>query len=130
MAIGFLGAGIFVTDPMNGYPPGTPGLPLEYSVSGRLHRLFSALVFLGLPLACAVFARLFARWGDRGWTVFSVVTSIGFVVMFVVTSAGFAQVEGLVNDAGLFQRITLTIGWTWLTLLAVYMLRAPSPPRA
>jgi hypothetical protein len=26
---------------------------------------------------------------------------------------------------GLFQRITVTIGWAWLTLLAVYMLKAP-----
>jgi len=47
------------------------------------------------------------------------------VVMFIVMGAGFAQVEGLVNHAGLFQRITLTIGWAWLTLLAVYMLKAP-----
>jgi len=108
---------------LNGYPPGTPNLSLQYSVPGRLHRLFSAFVFLGLPSACFVFARLFARWGERRWAIYSVVTAIAFVVMFIVTSAGFAQVEGLVNYAGLFQRITLTIGWVWLTLLAVYMLR-------
>lgn len=123
IGIGLLGAGFFVTDPMNGYPPGTPLLPLQYSVPGRLHRLFSALVFLGLPIACFVFVRFFARWGERRWATYSVVTGIAFVVMFIVTSAGFAQVEGLVNYAGLFQRITLTIGWAWLTLLAVYMLK-------
>jgi Protein of unknown function (DUF998) len=126
IAIGLLGAGLFVTDPLNGYPPGTPNLPLQYSVPGRLHRLFSALFFLGLPIACFVFARLFARWGERRWAIYSVITSIAFMVMFIVTSAGFAQVAGLVNYAGLFQRITLTIGWAWLTLLAVYMLKAPS----
>ena len=48
------------------------------------------------------------------------ITGIAFIVMLVITSAGFAQVEGLVNYAGLFQRITLTIGWAWLTLLAIY----------
>lgn len=125
IAIGFLGAGLFVTDPLNGYPPGTPDLPLQFTVPGRLHRLFSALVFLGLPGACFVLARLFGRWGERRWAIYSVVTGIAFVVMFIVTSAGFAQVEGLVNYAGLFQRITLTIGWVWLTLLAVYVLNAP-----
>ncbi len=125
IAIGLLGAGIFVTDPLNGYPPGTPNLPLQYSLLGRLHRLFSAFVFLGLPIACFVFARLFARRSERRWTIYSLVTGIAFVVMFIVTSAGFAQVEGLVDYAGLFQRITLTIGWAWLTLLAVYMLKAP-----
>jgi hypothetical protein len=126
IAIGLLGAGIFVTDPLNGYPPGTPNLPQQYSLPGRVHRLFSALVFLGLPIACFVFARLFARWSERRWAIYSVVTGIGFVVMFIVTSAGFAQVEGLVDYAGLSQRITLSIGWAWLTLLAVHMLKASS----
>jgi hypothetical protein len=129
VALGLLGAGIFVTDPLNGYPPGTPNLPLQYSVPGRLHRLFSALVFLGLPIACFVFARLFARWGARRWQMYSIVTGSAFVVMFIVTSAGYGGGEGLVQYAGLFQRITLTIGWAWLTLLALSMLRA-SPERA
>jgi hypothetical membrane protein len=125
MGIGLLGAGLFVTDPMNGYPPGTSELLLQYSLPGRLHRLFSALFFLGLPSACFVFARLFAKWGKRRWSIYSVVTGIAFLVMFIVTSAGFSQVEGLANYAGLFQRITLTIGWVWLTLLAIFLLKAP-----
>lgn len=126
IAIGFLGAGIFVTDPMSGYPPGTPDLPLQYSLTGRLHRLFSALVFLGLPIACFVFARLFATWGRRSWALYSRLTGIAFVVMFIVTSVGFAGVAPLVDYAGLFQRLTLTIGWLWLTLLAINMLPAPA----
>lgn len=123
IGIGLIGAGLFVTDPMNGYPPGTPGLPLQYTVAGRLHRLFSAFVFFGLPVACFLFARLFSRWGRRGWAVYSLVTGSAFIVMFVVTSVGFAQVGGLVDYAGLLQRITLTIGWAWLTLLAIYLLK-------
>ena len=126
IGIGLLGAGIFVTDPLNGYPAGTPNLPLHYSVPGRLHRIFSAFVFLGLPTACFVFKRLFRRRGVRSWADYSAVTGFAFVVMFVVTSVGFAQVEGWANHAGLFQRITLTIGWAWLTLLAVCMLNTPS----
>src|SRR4051794_6741199 len=31
-AIGLLGAGLFLTDPLSGYPPGTPAQPLEYSM--------------------------------------------------------------------------------------------------
>lgn len=125
IGIGLFGAGLFVTDPMNGYPPGTPDLLLQYSLSGRLHRLFSALFFLGLPSACFVFARRFARWGERRWSIYSLVTGIAFLVMFIVTSAGFVQVDGLANYAGLFQRITLTIGWIWLTLLPIFLLNAP-----
>jgi hypothetical protein len=129
IAVGLFGAGIFVTDPLSGYPPGTPNLPLHTSVPGRLHRLFSALVFLGLPSAYFVFARCFIKWGERRWAIYARMTGIAFVVMFIITSAGFAQVEALAPYAGLFQRITLTIGWAWLTLLAVYMLNAqPHPP--
>jgi len=128
VAIGLLGAGIFVTDPLNGYPPGTPILPLQYSVAGRLHRLFSALVFLGMPLACFVLARRFSKWGDSGWAIYSTVTGLAFVAAFVLASAGFVQADGLADFAGLFQRIALTIGWAWLSLLAVHVLQAPKEP--
>ncbi|MFO8059565.1 MAG: DUF998 domain-containing protein [Bacillota bacterium] len=126
-AIGLLGAGAFVADPRSGYPPGTPATPQAYStVPGTLHDLFSSLVFFGLPIACFVFARLFSRWGERSWSRYSVGTGVTFLLMFILTSVGFAQVEGLVDVAGLLQRITLTVGWAWLTALAIRMLRVTS----
>src|SRR5262245_14257962 len=33
--VGLIGAGFFTTDPMNGYPPGTPLLPTDWSLTGR-----------------------------------------------------------------------------------------------
>ena len=125
IGIGLLGAGIFLTDPMNGYPLGTPHLPVQYSLEGRLHRLFSAFVFLGLPIACFMFARFFRRRGERIWAVYSRVSGITFLLMFVVTSLAFAQLYNLTQFAGLLQRITLTIGFAWLTLLALYWLNIP-----
>ena len=35
--IGLIGAGIFVTDPLNGYPPGTPLIPTGRTAHGILH---------------------------------------------------------------------------------------------
>ncbi len=129
-AIGLLGAGIFVTDPVSGYPPGTPDMLLKYSsVHAALHDLFSIPTFVGLPIACFVFARRFAGWGERGWAIYSTVTGLAFAVMFVLASAGFAQAKDLADLGGRFQRITITIGWTWLTLLAIHMLRASSDIR-
>ena len=124
-AVGLLGAGIFVADPMNGYPPGTPDKRLDYSTHGVLHDLFSTPFFLGLPLACFVFSRWSAAWGKRGWTTYSAVTGVVVVGAFILSSAGFGQAEGLVNVAGLFQRVTLIVGFGWLTLLAVRFLRSP-----
>jgi hypothetical protein len=113
-----------VSDPINGYPPGTPALPLQRSQSGVLHDLFSTLVFVGLPVACFVFARWFARSGQAGWARYSLASGIGFVVAFILTSAGFRQVGGLADIAGSLQRITLVIGFGWLTLLALRLLRS------
>jgi hypothetical protein len=41
----------------------------------------------------------------------------------------FNQAETLVEFGGLLQRATVTVGWGWLTLLAVHLLRdLPQPP--
>ena len=130
IGIGFLGAGLFVTDPVNGYPSGTPALLMQPTVLGRLHRLFSALVFFGLPGAGFTAARLFARNGEHTWATYSRFSATAFLVMFVMSSVGFAQVEPFVNYAGLLQRITLIIGLAWMTFLPIYLLNHPLAPRA
>ncbi|MEP7105859.1 MAG: DUF998 domain-containing protein, partial [Chloroflexota bacterium] len=67
--LGLVGAGIFVADPMNGFPPGTPsGRPATISVHGILHLVSAAVGFLGLVAACVVLARRFASERRRGWT--------------------------------------------------------------
>jgi hypothetical protein len=128
-AIGLIGAGLFATDPVSGYPPGTPDLHSTYSTPGALHDLFSSLVFMGLPAACFVFARRFAKWGERGWAIASILTGVVFIVGFIFSSIGFSQTEGFVEFGGLFQRMTIIVGWGWLSLLAVHFLRSLSAIR-
>ena len=65
-AVGLLGAGLFVTDPVSGYPPGTPDRLSGYSWHGALHDLFSGPAFVALAAACFVFGRRFVAWGERG----------------------------------------------------------------
>ena len=125
-AIGLLGAGVFVTDPVSGYPPGSPDRSLGYSWHGALHDLFSLPAFVALAAACFVFGRRFAARDERGWAIYSTVTGVAFAVGFVLSSAGFGQAEGLVDLAGLLQRLAVTAGFGWLTLLAVHLLTDPS----
>jgi hypothetical protein len=127
-AVGLLGAGIFVTDPVSGYPPGATDRAVQYSWHGALHDLFSLPAFVGLAAACFVFGRWFAGRGERGWAIYSAVSGVVFAVAFVLSSAGFGQAEGLVDLAGLIQRFGVTVGFSWLTLLAVHFLRS-SPER-
>ena len=120
VGVGLIGSGIFVTDPLNGYPPGTPLIPTERTAQGILHDLFGIPVFLGLPITCFVFARLFARWGERSWAVYSRLSGIGMFTVFFVARLGFRLLPtypDLAANFGLLQRITVTIGFTWLTLL-------------
>jgi hypothetical membrane protein len=125
-AIGLLGAGVFLTDPVNGYPPGTPDLVKHPSVHGALHDLFSVPGFLALAVCCFVLGRRFAARGERAWAIYSVVNGLVILVSFGLSGAAFRQVEGLVDVGGLLQRITVVAIWSWLTLLAVHLLRAPT----
>lgn len=125
VAIGFLGTGFFATDPLNDYPPGTPAMLIPPTVIGSLHLLFASFIF-GLPMACFLLARLFAAQGEHNWALYSGATAIAFIILYLIGMAGFLQVEGLVNYAGLFQRISTTIGLAWMTLLAIYLLNSSS----
>lgn len=121
--IGLLGAGVFITDPVSGYPPGTPDLLLNPTTHGALHDQFSLIGFAALTVACFVFSYRFAAAGQWGWVFYSVITGILFPVGIVLASAAFSQNPSLVAFGGLLQRMTVTIGWTWLTLLAVHLLK-------
>jgi Protein of unknown function (DUF998) len=124
-ALGLIGAGIFVTDPVSGYPPGTPDMLVEYgSVHAALHDYVSLPGFVSLVAACFVFTRRFARMSEPGWAIYSAASGVVFLIAFWFASAAFAQTESLVDFGGLFQRVMIVTGWTWLTLLAVHLLTA------
>lgn len=129
VAIGFLGTGFFTTDPVSGYPPETPAILLPPTVIGSLHVFFASFIF-GLPMACLVLARLFAAQREHNWAIYSTVTAIAFIIIYMIGMAGFLQVDRLVNYAGLYQRISTTIGLAWMTLLPIYLLKHPSAPQA
>jgi hypothetical protein len=129
LGIGLIGSGVFVTDPLNGYPSGTPIIPTEHTTPGILHDLFGVPVFLGLPITCIVFARFFKRQNESHWAWYSYLSGIGMFAVFFVARLGFRLLPtypDLAASFGLLQRITITIGFAWLTLLAVYMLKSPS----
>jgi hypothetical protein len=122
--VGLVGAGVFITDPVSGYPPGSPDrLQGHGSAQAVLHDLFSIGTFVGLPAACLVLARRFAGRGRRGWARYSAATGVTFLAGFVLSSMAFNQDERLVEVGGLLQRATVTLGWTWLTLLDIDLLR-------
>ena len=127
VGLGLVGSGIFVTDPLNGYPPGTPLIPLERTTHGILHDLFGIPVFLGLPIACFVFRKQFARLRESGWANYSALAGFAMFAIFFLARLGFKQIGGFADFAGLFQRLSLIVGFTWIALLAVKMFTVHPP---
>jgi hypothetical protein len=121
---GLIGAGFFTTDPLFGYPASGPLVLAQYTTHGHLHDLFSALVFIGLPIACFVATRRFGSLGQRGWAWYSALSGLGMLAFFVLAAVGFNQTPGFVQHAGVYQRLSIIIGWAWMTALAVHFLSA------
>jgi hypothetical protein len=114
--LSLLGAGVFVADPIGGYPLGAPErLPVP-TTPGLLHDLISMAGFAALAAACLVMARC----GPVAWRVYSLLSGLGFAAVMIASTAAFEQGGDL---GGLLQRIAVTIGWTWTTLLALCLLR-------
>jgi len=114
--LGLIVAGVFVTDPAAGYPPGSPGR--ASTVHGTIHLIASFLVFTSLPLACFVLARWFARSQKRGWAIYSLVS--GFLMWAALAAFGAANGHG--GPAGVFERVAIGTGWLWIALVGVRFL--------
>lgn len=122
VGVGLVGAGIFVADPISGYPPGSP-VPAPSTVHGIAHQLFSTPVFTALPAAMLVMARRFFRSGERGWARYSLLSAPIFFGCFVLAAFGFDQNPLLMPVGGLWQRLALVVGLTWLAALALHLRR-------
>jgi hypothetical protein len=122
--LGLVVAGIFSTDPLQGYPPGAPlGLPLTASWHAALHLVGALLFFGGLPFASIVLARRFASGGEYGWAIYSLTSGIGMFLFNLVTSASPGTVGMFPEVAGLLQRISIVLGLAWLAMVSLRLVR-------
>lgn len=118
-------AGLFVTDPGLGYPPGASRSP--QTLHGTIHGVAGLLVFVSISAATMVLARRFA--GDplwRGWALSSLLTGLLTLVLFVITTILSAlDQQGVLPNSptGLFQRVDILLAWGWIALLALRLLR-------
>ena len=133
---GLIGAGVFPTDPVSGYPPGTPGAPRAPSRTGTVHNLAAIPVFLW-PASSRALLQPCGRSGGRatGFELYSSLsTAITMLATMALAAAGFGQAPQLVNLGGLFQRASIMTGFTWLTVLSARALRltryCPARPAA
>lgn len=120
---GLIGAAVFATDPVSGYPPGTPDALLQPSRTGIVHNLAAVPVFVGLPAAAFTCSWRSFRIGQRGFGLYCAATATTMLATTALFGAGFNQSPRLVNLAGLFQRASIVTGFGWLTVLSARALR-------
>lgn len=102
--IGLVLAGVFVADPMNGFPPGTPdGPPTVVSVGGIGHVVAAGIGFLCLIVAC------FAVPTSRPWL--GRVTGVVFLVAFAAVASGSSA---RIVVIGFW--VAVVLAWAWLAV--------------
>ncbi len=125
--LGLIVIGVCVTDPGDGYPPGAPLNGSPQTWHGWVHGLGGAVIVnIVLPAACFVLSRRFAadpkshRWATYSWMTGALLLVISIpatIALPFAYKAGFPVVDGL------FQRVLITLGWLWLTLVALHLWR-------
>jgi hypothetical protein len=131
---GLIASAVFTTDPVSGYPPGTPDALTQLSPAGAAHNLAAVPVFAGLPAAALACGWRSWRGGQRGFGLYSSATSVTMLATMALAAAGFGQSPRLVNLGGLFQRDSIITGFAWLTALSARALhrvpatRSAKPP--
>jgi hypothetical membrane protein len=121
--IGCFGAGmilasIFPTDPVDGFPPGTPlGVPTTMSTSALIHLASGGIGFLTLAAACFVVARAMSRRKQQSMARLSFVSGLAILVGFFSPIAIPAAAV-----AGIW--FAVVVGWAWLALTSMRLIRA------
>ncbi|WP_218839237.1 DUF998 domain-containing protein [Evansella halocellulosilytica] len=120
--LSLLFSGVFVMDPMKGYPPGAPSGVYSDGTSWHhtVHDAFGIVVFTSLPIACFVIARRFTKSARRSWSIYSTLTGFVMIVLFFIFGTLW---ESDSPFSGLIQRIMLIVGFLWTTLVAIYLIK-------
>lgn len=121
---GLVLSGIFVADPMEGFPPGTPdGPPESASASGILHLAAGGIGFLALAVAYLRLGRWFAERQDlrlaRASRIVGILVLAGFAV-------GAATATTPVGVPAIW--VAVLFGWVWLAIASIAIYKTVPHP--
>lgn len=123
VAVGLVAAGIFVTDPGFGYPPGE-WTPSQQTFHDAIHGVMSVIVFFTLSVVAIVVA--LQAWSSRLWAWYSLLSGLAVFVFITAAARVAAEQERIVSpDApmGVLQRISIVVGFAWLAAFFVRLRR-------
>ena len=106
-------AAVFRTDPVDGFPPGTPlGPPTSISTSGLIHFIAGGLGFTFLGISCLFAARTMRRLKGSSLALLSLLSGLGVLLGFF---------GGIFLSAGGILGIwfAVVVGWVWLSVMSL-----------
>lgn len=113
--LGMLASGVFVMDPGDGFPAGTPaGVPTTMSWHSIMHMVSGSISFIALAAAGFVLGRYFSRIGARGAAIVSRLAGVA-----VIAGAGWAISGGRMGSLTL--AIGVTLAMIWVSLVAAHL---------
>jgi hypothetical protein len=121
VGVGLVLLGVFKDDGWFGYPPGSPqGIGMPRSWHGWGHVSTASVTAVGIVLG-PLGAVLTGGGSDTLWTAYSLACPFLFLGLYAF---GLASSQGWVlpDRAGVFQRLSLATGLTWIAVLAVRLL--------
>jgi hypothetical protein len=133
---GLIGSGLFVTDPVAGYPPSPSDhdqpdrtQPVPPSREGTLHNLCATPIFTGIPIAALACATSAARTAAYRWGSYSAGSAIAMASASALFGAAFGGAPRLAGYGGLLQRVSIATGFGWLSALSLRALTSRLRPR-
>lgn len=120
--ISLVAAGIFVADPVNGFPVGSP-VAATMSTSGLLHLISGSLGFFAFIAACLIFAQRFAINNEPVWAKFSLVTGVFFLAAFIGIAAGSQPTSPVLVLVTVAFTLAVLLAWTWFSLVSYKVLQ-------
>jgi hypothetical membrane protein len=124
--LSLVAAGVFVTDPGRGYPPGAPLKGDPQTWHGWVHGINGGVAFVVPIIACFVLARRFAADPqNRSWAIYSWITGAFLLLVAVLSNVAAPITEngGYPLPLGLIQRVQIIPAWIWLSLVALQLWR-------
>lgn len=115
-------SGVFVPDPMGGFPPGAAEATVP-STSGLLHLVFGLIAFLSLAVAAGA-SGVWARSVGKGrLSLYSWATAIVIVGGFAAGATLATETAGV-----LLLWLAVVAGWAWLAVFSVTVYRTVPHP--
>jgi hypothetical protein len=131
---GLIGSGVFVTDPVAGFPPpqrdhdqaerAPSAIPTR---QGTLHNLCAIPIFVGIPIAALTCAAPAARRREYRWGSYSTGSAIAMTSATVLFGAAFADATRCGGRGGVLQRVSIATGFGWLSALSLRALTSALP---